>query len=394
MNRALSATLAVAALLAVPATASADSVIVKYRDGALTKSRDAAAKRAGVSAIVGSIAANGAQVVEVRGDAAQAAAVLSRSSTVEYAEPNVELRAFATPNDPRFGELYGLHNANDADMDAPEGWDAAGLGGFPATGGVKVGIVDTGIDAAHEDLSGKVVNCARVQLLTNRVVEGTCADDNDHGTHVAGTIAAKANNGAGVAGVAFNANFAICKALNAIGSGSTAGVANCITYLAQRGARVISMSLGGGASTTLQNAVRAAYNNGNGALLVAAAGNDGNATVNYPAGYAEVMSVAATDRNDARASFSNANADVEIAAAGVGVLSTKRGGGYVAFSGTSMATPHVAGAAAVVAAGNPSMNAAAVRSRLTATADDKGAAGRDPSFGFGRVNLARAVNGA
>src|SRR5688500_14326752 len=112
MRRALSATLGVAALLAVPATASADSVIVKYRDGVVTKLRDAAAKRAGVSAIVGSIAANGAQVVEVRGDAAAAAAALSRSSTVEYAEPNLELRAFATPNDPRFGELYGLHDAN------------------------------------------------------------------------------------------------------------------------------------------------------------------------------------------------------------------------------------------------------------------------------------------
>lgn len=391
MRTGFSATLGVAALLAVPATAgAADSVIVKYKDGAAAKSRSAAADRAGVAGVLGSVAATGAQVVQVTGDAEQAAATLSRSATVEYAEPNLELRAFAVPNDPRFGELYGLANANDADMDAPEGWDAAGLGGFPSGGGVKVGIVDTGIDAAHEDLAGKTVECASVQLLTNRVREGSCADQNDHGTHVAGTIGAKANNGVGVAGVSFHSQFAICRALNALGSGTTAGVANCITYLAGKGVKVISMSLGGGSSTTLQSAVTNATSQGS--LIIAAAGNDGDATVNYPAGYAEVVSVAATDRNDARASFSNANADVEIAAAGVDVLSTKRGGGYVAFSGTSMATPHVAGVAALIAARNPAFGPAQIRAKLQTSVDDLGAPGRDPQFGFGRVNLAKAVS--
>jgi thermitase len=392
MRRAISATLGVAALFAVPATASADSsVIVKYRDGAAAKPRTAAADRAGVVGVLGSVAANGAHVVRVSGDPAVAAATLSRSATVEYAEPNLELHALATPNDARFGELYGLDNANDADMDAPEGWDAAGLGGFPATGGIKVGIVDTGIDKTHEDLVGKTVDCASASPLTSSVSEGSCTDMNDHGTHVAGTIAARANNGVGVAGVAFNSTLSICQALNAIGSGTTAGVANCITYLAGKGVKVISMSLGGGASTTLQTAVRNAWKNGAGTLLVAAAGNDGNATLNYPAAYAEVVSVAATDSNDARASFSNANADVEIAAAGVGVLSTKRGGGYVAFSGTSMATPHVAGVAALIAGKNPTFTAAQIRSKLDAAVDDLGAPGRDPSYGFGRVNLLKAV---
>ncbi len=387
MHRAISATLGVAALLAVPATASADSVIVKYKAG---ESRTAVNQRAGVTDAVGSVAATGAQVVQVAGDAKAAAATLSRSAAVEYAEPNLELRAFATPNDARFGELYGLNNANDADMDAPEGWDAAGLGGFPASGGVKVGIVDTGIDRNHEDLAGKTVDCAAVQLLTNAVREGTCTDQNDHGTHVAGTIGATANNGVGVAGVSFNSQFAICRALNALGSGTTAGVANCITYLAGKGVKVISMSLGGGSSTTLQTAVRNATNSGS--LIIAAAGNDGDATLNYPAAYAEVVSVAATDRNDARASFSNANSDVEIAAAGVDVLSTKRGGGYVAFSGTSMATPHVAGVAAIIAARNPSFGQAQIRAKLQTSVDDLGAPGRDPQFGFGRVNLAKAAS--
>jgi thermitase len=398
MLNAVRATVAVVLLLLVPAAASqaaTDSVIVKYKAGASATSRSAVADRAAVVRRVGTIAANGAQVVQVTGDAATAAATLNRSAAVEYAEPNVELHALAIPNDARFNQLYGLNNTGqtgglaDADIDAPEGWDAGGLGSFPATGGVKVGIVDTGIDANHEDLSGKLVDCGRASTLFGTVSNGNCADDNDHGTHVSGTIAAKANNGVGVAGVAFNSPLSMCKALNAVGSGSTAGVANCITWLVQRGSKIISMSLGGGASSTMQTAVRNASNAG--ALIIAAAGNDGDATLNYPAAYPEVVSVAATDNRDARASFSNANSDVEIAAPGVNILSTKRGGGYVSFSGTSMATPHVAGVAALIWGRNPGFTAAQVRSKLDASVDDKGPAGRDPSFGFGRVNLQKAL---
>jgi thermitase len=383
MKRTWCATVGAVALMVAPASAQADSsVIVKYKAGAASKTRQAAANRAGVGSVLGSVAANGAQVVQVAGDPAEAAATLARSAAVEYAEPNVELHALGTPNDPLFNQLYGLTK-----MQAPGGWDLVGYPNIPQT---TVGIVDTGIDANHEDLSGKVVACASVALLTNRVREGSCADDNDHGTHVAGTIAAKANNGVGVAGVSFNSNLAICKALNALGSGTTAGVANCITYLAGKGVKVISMSLGGGASSTLQTAVRNATNAGS--LIVAAAGNDGDATLNYPAAYAEVVSVAATDANDQRASFSNANADVEIAAAGVDVLSTKRGGGYVKFSGTSMATPHVAGVAALIRAQNPGFTVAQARAKLDAAVDDLGPAGRDPQYGFGRANLVKALS--
>jgi len=398
MLNAVRATVAVALLLLVPAAAAhaaTDSVIVKYKASASATSRSAVADRAAVVRRVGTIAANGAQVVQVSGDAATAAATLNRSASVEYAEPNVELHALAIPNDAQFSQLYGLNNTGqtgglaDADIDAPEGWDAGGLGSFPATGGVKVGIVDTGIDANHEDLAGKLVDCGRASALFGTVSNGNCADDNDHGTHVSGTIAAKANNGVGVAGVAFNSPLSMCKALNAVGSGSTAGVANCITWLVQRGSKIISMSLGGGASSTMQTAVRNASNAG--ALIIAAAGNDGDATLNYPAAYPEVVSVAATDNRDARASFSNANSDVEIAAPGVNILSTKRGGGYVSFSGTSMATPHVAGVAALIWGKNPGFTAAQVRSKLDASVDDKGPAGRDPSFGFGRVNLQKAL---
>jgi thermitase len=385
---------ALLSLLLFASVAGASSeVIVKYTDGVTTAQRAALFDRAGVSKTVGSVAGVGARVVRVEGDPAAAAKRLNRSSLVLYAEPNRILKVSAIPNDPRFGELYGMDR-----IDAPEGWDAAGLGAFPASGGVKIGIVDTGIDQTHPDLSGQTVACARSQgllpILSGSIEVGQCADDNDHGTHVAGTIAAKANNGVGVAGVAFNADLVICKALGGpLGTGSTADVANCINWVASQGARVISMSLGGGASTTLQNAVANAWNNGNGAVIVAAAGNDGDSTLNYPAAYAQVISVAATDSQDAHASFSNANADVEIAAPGVNVLSTVRGGGYGTLSGTSMATPHVSAVAGVLRQLFPSENATAIRNRLDAAVNDLGPAGRDATFGFGRVNLCKAAGG-
>jgi len=389
----LAACAALLSMLLFASVAGASEVIVKYTDGVTTAQRTALFDRTGVSKTVGSVAGVGAKVVRVEGDPAAAAKRLNRSSLVLYAEPNRILKVSATPNDPRFGELYGMDR-----IDAPEGWDAAGLGGFPASGGVKIGIVDTGIDQTHPDLTGQTVACARSQgllpILSGTIEVGQCADDNDHGTHVAGTIAAKANNGVGVAGVAFNADLVICKALGGpLGTGSTSDVANCINWVASQGARVISMSLGGGASTTLQNAVANAWNNGNGAVIVAAAGNDGDSTLNYPAAYAQVISVAATDSADAHASFSNANADVEIAAPGVNVLSTVRGGGYATLSGTSMATPHVSAVAGVLRQLFPSENATAIRNRLDAAVNDLGPAGRDATFGFGRVNLCKAAGG-
>jgi thermitase len=407
MRRTMSLAALVAALVAACAGSAqaakydSNEVIVKYADGVSTAERAGLFDRTGVVKTLASVRGVDAKVVKVNGDPATVARRLNRSSLVKYAEPNFILRTQATPNDPLYPQLYGLHNTgqtggtNDADIDAPEGWDAAGLGTFPATGGVKIGIVDTGIDQAHPDLSGKTANCA--DSLNGLLVEGTCVDDNMHGTHVAGTISARTNNATGVAGVAPNASFAICKALRtAAGTGLTSDVANCINWTHTRGSKVISMSLGGGESVTLRNAVTNAWKGGaaNGSVLIAAAGNDGDATLNYPAAYAEVVSVAATDDNDARASFSNANPDVEIAAPGVDVLSTIPGGQYASLSGTSMATPHVAGVAGVVWSLFPGDTAAGIRSRLTAAVDDKGAAGRDSSFGFGRVNLCKAAGGA
>ena len=379
----------------------ADTVIVKYASGVSSAERGALFDRAGVQRTLGSVTGTGAKVVRVSGDPAAVSRRLNKSALVAYAEPNFILRATAVPNDPMFSQLYGLNNtgqtggSSDADIDAPEGWDAAGLGAFPASGGTKIGIVDTGIDATHPELSGKVADCGAA--LGGMVTSGACTDDNMHGTHVAGTIAAKANNATGVAGVAFNSPLTICKALyTAAGTGLTSDVAACIVWAHQRGAKVISMSLGGGESTTLKNAVATAWENGSatGSVLVAAAGNDGDGTLNYPAAYPEVVSVAATDQNDARASFSNANADVEVAAPGVDVLSTIPGGQYAQLSGTSMATPHVSGVTGVLWQLFPTDTAAGIRSRLDAAVDDLGAAGRDSTFGFGRVNLCKAAGGA
>lgn len=398
-----------------PHTASAAydarTVIVKYADRASPLQRSLAGRLAGVVETVGAVRGVGAQVVRVTGDPAGVAARLNRSRAVLYAEPNYIAHATAIPDDPLFGEMYGLHNtgagtgADDADIDAPEGWDAAGLGGFPtALNGVKIGLVDTGVLASHEDLAGKVVDCAGVKsfgidllglitlplLADPTLASGRCADDNGHGTHVAGTAAARANNGRGIAGTAFNSPLAVCKALDRKGAGAVAGIANCVGFLSGTGAKVISLSLGTTeSSATLRNAVAAASRN---ALIVAAAGNSRGSATEYPAGYPEVVSVGATDNRDRHAGFSTANGKVEITAPGVDIVSAWRNGRYLAASGTSMATPHVAGAAAIIAArvaGGP----AAWRARLDGAVDDLGPAGRDPQFGFGRVNLAKAVAG-
>ncbi|HEY8465827.1 MAG TPA: S8 family serine peptidase [Solirubrobacterales bacterium] len=401
----------VVALVLAPAAASAQpdfvpgEVVVKFKDDATAQQRAAASRAAGILERVAPVRGVGARLVEVTGNVRAAVRALERSPAVEYAEPNYIYRALATPNDPRFNELWGLHNTGqgggtaDADIDAPEGWDLLGLGSFPSAGGAKVGIVDTGIRRSHPEFAGRVVDCGGVNnfgislliliLFSDpTIVDGKCEDDNGHGTHVAGTIAANANNGTGVAGVAFNSPLAICKGLNGQGSGTLVMIANCITWLADRDADVISMSLGGSAgSQALQDAVRNASEAGS--LLVAAAGNSGNSSLSYPAAYPEVVSVAATDRNDNRASFSQFNADVEVAAPGVDILSTWNDGGYRVASGTSMATPHAAAVAALIAGANPSGGPDEWRAALQAATDDLGAPGRDPQFGFGRVTLSK-----
>ena len=330
-----------------------------------------------------------------------AAARYEHNPNVAYAHPNWEVSELSVPNDLLFNDLWGMHNTGqpirasfvrgiaDADIDAPEGWDTAfGAGSFPSTGGVRVGILDSGIDLAHADLLNKAKACANAQAAIGLIAPG-CEDDAAHGTHVAGTIGAIANNQLGVAGAAPNADLAVFKVLNAAGVGFYGDMIAGIRWLyTTGGARIISMSIGGPQDDALDAALADAENAG--VLLIAAAGNDGDSTANYPAFHPDVMSVAATDASNKRASFSNCNSDVEIAAPGVDVWSTAPGNAYAPLSGTSMATPHVSGIAALVM-WKKNLTAAQTRSALTSTAVDLGSAGRDTCFGFGLVNLANAI---
>ena len=225
-------------------------------------------------------------------------------------------------------------------------------------------------------------------------------DGNGHGTNVAG-IAAAALNGIGVAGVAPAARILPVRVLNDNGSGYVSDIAAGITYAADR-AQVLNLSLGGTTdSQTLLNAINYAVNT-RGRLVVAAAGNcgDSNYPANgcqsqnqpfYPAAYSNVMAVAATTASDTRASFSNVASYVDIAAPGVNIYNTYVGNSYIYESGTSQATPHVAGLAALLWAKNPSYTASQVWNRITSTAVDLGAPGVDTSFGAGRIDVIQAL---
>ena len=392
-------TLALGACVPAAALAGPEAeLLVKFEADASRGERQEG-HREGGGTVEASLPVEGVDVVDLRpGQQVEDALDAYRSNPdVEYAEPNALLSIAATSND-LSSSLWGLDNVGqergraDADIDAPEAWGLLPGSAF-AVADYAVGVVDTGIDAAHEDLAGKALSsCSSALGGSAKLVPG-CRDDNGHGTHASGTIAATGDNGRGVVGVAPGARILMCKALDSKGSGYLSDIVACMNDIVARRAahriRVLSLSIGGAGSETLRAAVDNAY--ASGVLVVAAAGNQGDSSVSYPAGYPNAVSVAATDRNDARASFSNANPDVELSAPGVAIASTVPGG-YAVYSGTSMAAPHVAGAAALLSA-RDGRTGAALRGALTASADDLGAAGRDSSFGFGRLNVCRALGG-
>lgn len=330
-----------------------------------------------------------------------------RHPEVAFAELNYRVEQTSIPSDSLFDYQWGFHNTGqtvpgeylidgvaDWDIDAPEGWDAAfGAGNFPSSGGTRVAIIDTGIDRAHVELLNKVKACASALAAIAEVTEGSCSDDNLHGTHVAGTVGAITGNGVGVAGTAPNAEFAICKALNASGFGFVADVARCIEWSWQSaGAKIISMSLGSEeAVDTEKRAVADAA--AAGVLVIAAAGNGYDDAPNYPAYYQEVMSVASFDQAGVISDFSTCNSDVEIAAPGTDIWSTFPENTYGVISGTSMATPHVAGAAALIMS-ELGLDAQQTRSKLKSSGvGGLSTGGRNECASYPALNLEAALGG-
>ena len=254
-----------------------------------------------------------------------------------------------TPNDPQYGTQYAPQKVR-----ADEAW-------VIARGGPVIAVVDTGVNYNHADLAGKVIKGRDFVNGDNDPM-----DDQGHGTHVAGIAAASGNNGIGIAGIAFNSRILAVKVLNSAGSGSYANVASGIIHSVGMGARVINLSLSGSASDpVLNNAVN--FATARGCLVVAAAGNDGRNILVYPGAYANAFCVGSTTSTDARSGFSNYGAHVDIAAPGSSILSTLYTGGYGLKNGTSMATPCVAGAAAVLWSRYPGYTLDRVRARLQAT---------------------------
>lgn len=256
--------------------------------------------------------------------------------------------------------------------------------------GVKVAVLDTGIQASHPDLN--VVG--GYSVFTDSANNNPYIDGNGHGTHVAGTVAAL-DNTIGVLGVAPNVQLYAVKVLNNSGSGSYDGIAKGIEWAVNNGMDIVNMSLGGSASSSiLENMCNVAYNRG--VLLVAAAGNSGNSSgtgnnVGYPAAYNSVIAVAATDSNNNRASFSSTGPQVELSAPGASIYSTYPSTTYATLSGTSMASPHVAGVAALIKQAKPNYSNVQLRQCLRNSALPLGSGTPNNLYGYGLVRAQTAI---
>ena len=355
-----------------------DLLLVGYRKGMSAPSRQSMHAALGVER-VRSFRRIPVDVVRVKDRAKRDGIVRAYRARAEvrFVEPNYRLRALSVPNDPRFGELWGLLNTGQdggtpgADIGVTNVWATLGTGST----NVLVAVIDTGIDYTHPDLvenvwsnAGEIagngidddgngivddIHGARWNDGGGDPTSGDPMDGNGHGTHVSGTIGGIGDNGIGVAGVNWRVRIMGLKFLSDSGSGYTADAISAIEYAIDKGARLSNNSWGGGGfSQALKDAIDAA--GAAGQLFVAAAGNsnsDNDALPSYPATYESpnILAVASSDRNDARSGFSSyGRTTVDLAAPGSDILSSTPGNEYSVYSGTSMATPHAAGAAALL----------------------------------------------
>jgi len=333
---------------------------------------------------------------------------------VEYAEPNYIAQASMVPNDPFYIYQWHLDNSNYGGINTNSAWDVT------QGSGTTVAVVDTGVAYENYSPTRKVRYYRAPDLAQTSFVSGYDFvnkdthpnDDNSHGTHVTGTIAQSTNNSVGGAGVSFKASIMPIKVLDKNGYGTYANIANGIRWAADNGAKVINLSLGGPYSATyLEDAVAYAYNKG--VTIVAAAGNDGTSIISYPAAYnAYVIAVGATRYDETLAYYSNYGASLDLVAPGGDVYVDQNGDGYGDgvlqntfnpttkktdqfgywfFQGTSMATPHAAGTAALVISKGTATTPSGVRQVLESTADDLGVVGKDYQYGWGLINAAAAV---
>jgi subtilisin family serine protease len=354
----------------------------------------------------------GAQLLKVpRGKVLDTVASLRQGSLVEFAEPNYLVEASdaitpTTPNDPFWSAQWGP-----PDIQAPLAWSVT-----TGTASVVIAVIDTGIDLTHPDLAPNIWtnpgetgldaigNDKRINGIDDdadgyvddwqgwNFVAGSNnpQDDYGHGTHVSGIAAAVGNNSLGIAGMAWGVRIMALKILDSSGSGSDSDLATAMIYATDHGARVINLSLGDTIpDPVMEDAVNYAY--AHGVTVVAAAGNDYQLGVRYPAAYPNAIAVASVDSNNNHSSFSNWGPQIDIAAPGSNIYSTCWGGGYCYKTGTSMATPHVAGTAALLAS-LPQFNTPdQIRAALQDTALDLGTPGWDDHYGYGLVEAYYAL---
>jgi serine protease len=346
------------------------------------------------------------------GDLERAVGELRSSPLVEHAEPNYIRRADFSPNDTVYtaGDQWNLSSTPaSGGIDMPDAWDAVS-GTFPNNGGdpsVVVAIVDTGV--AYENRGGysqapDLAGTAFMQGYDFVNNDPYADDDNGHGTHVCGTVAQTTNNAAACAGIAFNCTVMPVKVLDNAGSGTDAEVVAGIDFAADSGVEVINMSLGGPEpSTILKDACDYAF--GKGVVVCAAAGNQNLAAVEYPAAYPSCIAVGATNKRTppAKAYYSNYGSALDVVAPGgddtnpvyqqtyniIGQPSS--GFGVVGLKGTSMATPHVSGTAALVCSAHPTWSANGVRGAIASTCYDLGPTGWDRTYGWGLIDARAAV---